>query len=90
MKPEPRKVGKIDSGAARVELAVAVGYGAGGNCYSNDTVYFIQDLLIAEIRRQRSENFHLRQVALNYLSVLEAEKNGNYIDASRKKTKEII
>jgi hypothetical protein len=75
MKPDPRKVGKIDSGAAREALAAAAGYGAGSNCCSNDTVYFIQDLLIAEIRRQRLENFHLRQLARNYLSVLEAEKN---------------
>ena len=65
----------INAGAARRELAQAVDYGD-GCCSSDDTQWFIQNLLIQEIKRLRGEIFHLRQTAINYLGVFEKEHGG--------------
>ena len=68
-----RATGKFDSGAARKELENAVGYNCAGQC-PDDTVWTIQGILVAEVKRLRRENDHLRYLVSNYLTVFDQEK----------------
>ena len=62
-----------DASMARRDLENAVGYGCKSSC-SDETPYFIQAILIQEIKRLRQDHAHLRWLVENFLTALDEEK----------------
>jgi hypothetical protein len=64
---------KYQASDAHQELASYIGFNQNG-CYPDDTVYTIQEILLAEIKRLRQERAKLVHLVENHLTALQKEQ----------------